>query len=250
MVYNIPIVSNVKDFELFQNMSEQTHLLIAGATGSGKSVILNGFICNLLLKSPNQAQFILIDPKRVELATYKNTPHCLKYASEQAEMLTALKQAINLIENRYKKMQLEGVKKYNGAHVYVIIDELADLMTTNAKEVAPILQRIAQIGRAAGVHLVACTQRPTSEVIPSKILVNIDSRLALHTRNKQDSRNIIGVTGAELLNIGTALYYTPESDEPSAVTVPYITDEQQNELAQFWSAQHKIKHKIFKKLYA
>ena len=250
MVYNIPIVSNVKDFELFQNMSEQTHLLIGGATGSGKSVIINGFICNLLLKSPNQAQFILIDPKRVELVTYKSVPHCLKYASEQGEMLTALKGAINLIENRYKKMQADGVKKYNGAHVYVIIDELADLMTTNAKEVTPILQRIAQVGRAAGVHLVACTQRPTSEVIPSKILVNIDARVALHTRNAQDSRNIIGVSGAELLNIGTALYYTPESDEPSAVSVPYITDEQQSELAQFWSAQHKLKHKLFKKLYA
>ena len=108
MVYNIPIVSNVKDFELFQNMSEQTHLLIGGATGSGKSVIINGFICNLLLKSPNQAQFVLIDPKRVELVTYKNVPHCLKYASEQGEILTALKGAINLIENRYKKMQADG----------------------------------------------------------------------------------------------------------------------------------------------
>ena len=250
MVYNIPIVSNVSDFELFQNMSEQTHLLIAGATGSGKSVILNGFICNLLLKSPNQAQFIILDPKRVELVTYKSTPHCLKYASEQGEMLTALKQALNLIESRYKKMQADGVKKYNGAHVYIIIDELADLMTTNAKAVIPILQRIAQIGRAAGVHLVACTQRPTAEVIPSKILVNIDARIALHTRNRQDSRNIIGVSGAELLDVGTALYYTPESDEPSAVYIPYITDEQQNELAQFWSKQHKIKHKLFKKLYA
>lgn len=250
MVYNIPIVSNVGDFELFQNMSEQTHLLIGGATGSGKSVVLNGLICNLLLKSPNQAQFILIDPKRVELVTYRNVPHCLKYASEQAEMLTALKQAISLIENRYKKMQAGGVKKYNGAHVYVIIDELADLMTTNAKEVTPILQRIAQVGRAAGVHLVACTQRPTSEVIPSKILVNIDSRVALHTRNAQDSRNIIGVTGAQYIQAGTALYYTPENDTPSYISVPYITDEQQNELAQFWNAQHRIKHRLLKKLYA
>lgn len=248
-MYNIPIVNNKQDFELFQNISEQTHLLIAGATGSGKSVALNGLICDLLLKSPNEAQFILLDPKRVELVTYKDTPHCLYYASELDDMHTALIKAVNLIEARYKRMQREGVKKYNGAHVYVIIDELADLMTTDAKRTAPLLQRIAQIGRAAGVHLIACTQRPTSEVIPSKILVNIDARIALHTRNAQDSRNILGESGAQLLNIGQALYYTPESDRPSLINVPYITDAQQLELARFWAGQHKTKHKIIKRLY-
>ena len=198
-------------YTLFSDMARQPHLLIAGATGSGKSVVVNGIIYNLLHAGPAENGLILIDPKRVELAAYKKTPHCIAYASEPDTMLSALKHAMQLTEQRYKSMQRKGVKKYPGGHIYVIIDELADLMTTQKKTVQPIIQRLCQIGRAANVHVIACTQCPLRDVIPTAIKVNFDSRVALRTRSAQDSRNILGLTGCELLpRYGQGYYMTPE----------------------------------------
>ena len=118
---------------------------------------------------------------------------------------------VTITDNRYRDMARQHVKKYGGGAVYVVIDELADLMTTNKKQVQPILQRLCQIGRAANVHVVAATQCPLSAVIPTPIKVNFDSRVALRTRSGQDSRNILGVTGCELLpRYGQGYYMTPE----------------------------------------
>lgn len=186
-------------YNLYADMLQQPHLLIAGATGSGKSVVINGMMTTALKDSPAAVQFILIDPKRVELVDYKELPHTLRYSSEPGEMVQALQEAITITDNRYKDMARQHVKKYGGGAVYVVIDELADLMTTNKKQVQPILQRLCQIGRAANVHVVAATQCPLSAVIPTPIKVNFDSRVALRTRSGQDSRNILGVTGCELL---------------------------------------------------
>ena len=164
-------------------MLQQPHLLIAGATGSGKSVVINGMMTTALKDSPAAVQFILIDPKRVELVDYKELPHTLRYSSEPGEMVQALQEAIAITDNRYRDMARQHVKKYGGGAVYVVIDELADLMTTNKKQVQPILQRLCQIGRAANVHVVAATQCPLSAVIPTPIKVNFDSRVALRTRS-------------------------------------------------------------------
>ena len=112
-------------FTLYKDMLKQPRLLIAGATGSGKSVVINGLIYTALYDSPAAVQFIFIDPKRVELAEYKNLPHCIKYASEPGEMVQALETAMNLTESRYRDMQRAGVRKYPGGAVYVVIDELA-----------------------------------------------------------------------------------------------------------------------------
>lgn len=198
-------------YSLYKDMLKQPHLLIAGATGSGKSVVINGLVYTALYDSPAAMQFILIDPKRVELVDYKPLPHTVQYASEPGEMVQALEMAMEITETRYKAMQVRREKNYTGAALYVIIDELADLMTTDRRHVQPLLQRLAQIGRAANVHIIAATQCPLSCVIPTPIKVNFDSRLALRTRSAQDSRNILGVKGCELLpRYGQGYYMTPD----------------------------------------
>ena len=128
-------------YNLYADMLQQPHLLIAGATGSGKSVVINGMMTTALKDSPAAVQFILIDPKRVELVDYKELPHTLRYSSEPGEMIQALQEAITMTDNRYRDMARQHVKKYGGGAVYVVIDELADLMTTNKKQVQPILQK-------------------------------------------------------------------------------------------------------------
>ena len=198
-------------YSLYADMLKQPHLLIAGATGSGKSVVINGILYTALYNSPAAVELILIDPKRVELIDYAQLPHTLKYASDPGDMVQALELAMTITERRYKAMQARHMKKYDGGAVYVIIDELADLMTTNRRQVQPLLQRLAQIGRAANVHIIAATQCPLSAVIPTPIKVNFDSRVGLRTRSKQDSRNILGVGGCELLpRYGQGYYMTPE----------------------------------------
>ena len=198
-------------FTLYADMLKQPHLLVAGATGSGKSVVINGIIYTALFQTPASLELILIDPKRVELVEYKNLPHTITYASEPADMVQALNTAMQITERRYKVMQAQGVKKYQGGAVYVVIDELADLMTTDRRHVQPLLQRLCQIGRAANVHIIAATQCPLATVIPTPIKVNFDARVALRTRSAQDSRNILGVKGCELLpRYGQGYYMTPD----------------------------------------
>ena len=223
----------MKIYSLYEDMLQQPHLLVAGATGSGKSVLINGIIYTALKDSPREKQFILIDPKRVELCKYKALPHCIRYASEPGDMIGALQYAMNITESRYKDMQREGITKYNGGDVYVIIDELADLMTTNKKQVQPLLQRLCQIGRAARVHVIAATQCPLREVIPTPIKVNFDARVGLRTRGKQDSRNILDMNGCEQLpRYGQGYYMTPEG--LTLYTIPYISPEEINSIIEYW----------------
>lgn len=224
-------------YTLYKHMSEQPHLLIAGATGSGKSVVINGITATLLtLYGPSDAGMILIDPKRVELVQYKPLPHTIMYASEPGEPGRALAKAITIIEERYASMQTQGLRKWGGGQVYVIIDELADLMLTDKKTVQPLIQRIAQIGRAAGVHLIAATQCPLAAVIPTAIKCNLDSRVGLRTRSSQDSRNILGLSGCELLpRYGQAYYMTPEGLE--RWNIPMVTDDRIEELVTYWTSR-------------
>lgn len=218
---------------LFADMLQQPHLLIAGATGSGKSVIVNGIMVTALYHSPAAVQFILIDPKRVELVDYKPLPHTLQYASEPGDMVEALNQAMTVTERRYKAMQRAREKKYSGGAVYVVIDELADLMTTNRRQVQPLLQRLCQIGRAANVHVIAATQCPLSAVIPTPIKVNFDSRVGLRTRSRQDSRNILGVPGCEVLpRYGQGYYMTPQG--LTLYNIPMTPQEEITRLVRYW----------------
>ena len=226
-------------YTLFDDMANQPHLLIAGATGSGKSVAINGIIYTLLHRGPASAGLILIDPKRVELVQYSHVPHCLRYASEPSDMVDALRYAMEITERRYQDMQRRGLRKYDGGDIYVIIDELADLMTTQKKTVAPILQRLAQIGRAANVHIIAATQCPIREVIPTAIKCNFDARVALRTRSAQDSRNILGIAGCEALpRYGQCYYMRPEAVE--RYRVPYYTEEELDSMVSYWTSKRCI----------
>ena len=149
-------------YRLYMDMLKQPHLLVAGATGSGKSVVINALMYTALY-SPCGAgegakEFILIDPKRVELIDYKHLPHTIAYASEPDQMRKALDHALQITETRYKAMQKAHSKKYTGSDLYIIIDEFADLMTTDKRYIMPKVQRLAQIGRAAKVHIILATQ--------------------------------------------------------------------------------------------
>lgn len=221
-------------YNLYLDALKQPHLLVAGATGSGKSVVINGIIITALFQSPATMQFIMIDPKRVELCEYRRLKHCLFYASEPGDMVKALEYALEVTESRFKAMQAQGARKYQGGAVWVIIDELADLMTTNKKQVQPLLQRLAQIGRAANIHILAATQCPLSVVIPTSIKVNFDSRFGLRTRSKQDSRNILGCTGCELLpRYGQGYYMTP--DGLKLYNIPMYNDSERQRIIDYWT---------------
>jgi len=184
----------------FLELAARPHLLIAGATGSGKSVAENGIITSLLLtESPFHALFVLIDPKKVELSDFARMPHVARYASEPADMIRALAWSVEETDRRFSSMQAQGVKEYNGPHLYVVIDELADLMTTQKKEVLPLLQRLAQIGRAARVHLICCTQNVLAVTIPTVLKCNFSTVLGLRTATRAQSRYLIDAYGCEML---------------------------------------------------
>lgn len=187
-------------YTIYRELAERPHLLIAGATGSGKSVALNGIIyTSLLIHSPFECQFCLIDPKKVELVQYKDLPHTARYASETIDIIRSLQWAVDETENRFSRMQLKKIKEYDGPHLYVIIDELADLMTTMKKETLPLLQRLAQIGRAAKVHVIACTQNVMAVTIPTVLKCNFPAVLGLRTATAQQSRFLIATPGCEML---------------------------------------------------
>ena len=223
-----------KIYNLYSDMAEQPHLLIAGATGSGKSVVVQGILYNLLHNGPDQSGLILVDPKRVELSPYRAVPHCIRYASEPADMVKALQYAMQITESRYRTMQRQGVRKYQGGDIYVIIDELADLMTPNKRQVLPLLQRLCQIGRAAKIHVIGCTQCPLAKVIPTEIKVNFDARVGLRTRSAQDSRNILGFSGCENLpRYGQGYYMRPEGI--NLYKIPMYSDEQTADVLNYWT---------------
>lgn len=223
---------------LFQNMLEQPHLLIAGSTGSGKSVVINGIIYTALYNPPNLCKLHLIDPKRVELTKYRRLPHCVNYASEPADIQAVLNYAVDLMDTRYIELQKQDINEWQGGHDYIIIDEFADLMTRQKRETLPQLQTLAQLGRAAHIHIIAATQRPTKDIINGSIKVNMDSRLALRCPTKQDSRNILDRNGAETLpRYGFGYYLTPETMTPQLVKIPYTTPEDLAARVKWWTDQ-------------
>lgn len=223
-------------YRLCMDMLQQPHLLIAGCTGSGKSVLINSLVYHILYALPYRRRLILIDPKRVELAAYKRLPHTVYYGSEPGQILQGLALAESIMEERYKQLQRRGQKQYDGGEIYVIIDEYADLMTTQKRETLPIIIRLAQLGRAAGVHLILATQRPTRDIIDGRIKVNLDSRVALRCPTAQDSKNIINVKGAELLpRYGYGYYLTPAGLELREI--PYTPENALQERVQWWHDQ-------------
>lgn len=233
-------------FNHIEHMTKQTHLLIAGCSGSGKSVLINSLIYHLLYKSPATLEMLLIDPKRVELSGYKKLPHCVGYASEHNAIIKLLQSAVDTMESRYKQMERQGLRTYNGKDLYIIFDEFGDLMTTSKKEVEPLIIRLAQLGRAARIHLILATQNPSRQTITAGIKVNIVSSVALRCREPIESRMILGVKGAELLpRHGHGYYFTPEHTTPQLVPIPLTSEEEINQRIAHWVNQDKKLKNIF-----
>ena len=241
-------------YKLYNDMLKQTHLLLAGATGSGKSTVLNALICTALHYAPGDKEFIFLDAKGVELDAYRQTPHCLFYADTERDMIAALHGAIDLMRTREAESKRQGVKMYPGADVYIIIDELADLMTTQRKAVTPLLQRIGIRARASRIHMIACTQSPLRSIIPTEIKCNFPARVALKTATRQDSRNIIDIAGAEALPDPQTEHKASCIYRRGATTtlfddLPVIPDTERDRLLNHWRTAHKhfcstpIRHK-------
>ena len=208
----------------YSEILKQTHTLIAGTTGSGKSVLINGLLCELL-KTHDDCQLILIDLKKVELSNYRNVKQTIAYSDSADSAIRSLNSVIGTINRRYTFMQHSGIKTYTDKPVYVVIDELADLMTVAKKDILPLLQRIGQIGRAANVHMICATQCPLVSVIPTSLKVNFTCIIGLKTRSKQDSRNILGISGCEELPMYGYGYVLIPGREITLYSIPYICED-------------------------
>lgn len=225
------------------NIDRAPHVLIAGQTGSGKSVLMNTIICSLLLKNtPSQARFIFIDPKRVEFSCYSDLPHVkdIDFITSADRALERLQSICNLMDRRYEKMTAAGDKEFSGKKIYIFIDELADLMLTAGKQkkaVENAIVRIAQKGRAAGLHLIIATQTPRAAVITGLISANIPVKIALTVSNTRESVLILGHKGAETLaGKGDAILKSPAAGEIRFQTA-LVTDSEIDNLLHFWRQQ-------------
>ena len=224
---------------MFADLSQMPHLLVAGATGTGKTIALNNIIVSLLYRnSPENLKLILIDPKRVELTAYNSIPHLMTPVIVQPEKAVgALRWAVSEMERRFEALQEAG-KRDIGTHnkiqgkepmpyIIIIIDELADLMSSYGREAEAAIVRLAQMARAVGIHLIVSTQRPSVEVITGLIKANITSRMAFQVASQIDSRTILDMAGSEkLLGNGDMLFLAGNSSKPRRIQGAYISDKE------------------------
>ena len=231
---------------VYVNLESMPHLLIAGSTGSGKSVCINSLITSFLYEnSPRDLKFLLIDPKRVELTIYDGIPHLLtEVVTEIDKTVNALKWMVQEMERRYKVFSEKGsrdihtynrvYKKERLPYIVLIIDELADLMHVAAADVEGAIVRIAQMARATGIHLVVATQRPSVDVLTGLIKANITSRIAFAVASQVDSRTILDTAGAEkLLGRGDMLYFSSDVSKPRRIQGVYIANDEIKRVVDF-----------------
>ena len=279
----LPIIlgKDIAGEPIVADLASMPHLLVAGTTGSGKSVGLNCILLSLLYRlTPAQCRLILVDPKVLELKSYDDIPHLLSpVVTEPAKAVRALKWAVEEMERRYRQMSELSVRNITGFNekitgaiakgkplgrrvqigfdpesgqelfeetqldyqvlpqIVVIVDELADLMVTVGKEVEVLIQRLAQKSRAAGIHLIMATQRPSVDVITGVIKANLPTRISFAVTSKIDSRTILGEQGAEQLLGKGDMLYKPASDAIKRVHGPFVSDEEVEMIADFWRAQ-------------
>jgi S-DNA-T family DNA segregation ATPase FtsK/SpoIIIE len=282
-VAQLPIIlgKNIAGDPVVADLAPMPHLLVAGTTGSGKSVGLNCMILSLLYRlTPEQCKMILIDPKMLELSVYDDIPHLLApVVTEPGKAIRALKWTVEQMEERYRMMASVGVRQLSSFNakvreakmkgqplgrrvqtgydpetgqpryemeeldydvlpqIVVIVDELADLMMTAGKEVEFLIQRLAQKARAAGMHLIMATQRPSVDVITGVIKANLPTRISFSVTSKIDSRTILGEQGAEQLLGKGDMLYMPGGKQIARVHGPFVTDEEVRAVADFWRAQ-------------
>jgi S-DNA-T family DNA segregation ATPase FtsK/SpoIIIE len=249
------------------DLATMPHLLIAGSTGSGKSVAINAMIMSILYKStPEQVRLILVDPKRLELGIYEGVPHLyVPIITEPKLAANALRNAVREMERRLKVLAEKGVRnleQYNKLfesdtpslfeedsehkplpQIVIIIDELADLMMLDQSNVEESITRLAQMARAVGIHLVLATQRPSVDVITGLIKANFPSRISFRVATKIDSRTILDANGAEsLLGKGDMLYLPSGSARVHRLHAPYTTEKEINAVVEFWRSQAQAQY--------
>ncbi len=249
----IALGEDVSGMPVVTDLTRMPHLLVAGATGSGKSVCMNSIItCLLLQKTPNELRLILVDPKRVELIDYNGVPHLLRpVVVETDKVVPVLKWVVKEMEDRYKKFEIAGVRNidsYNNLNVsrpsleklpyiVVVIDELADMMMQAPEETERLICRLAQLARATGIHLIVATQRPSVDVITGLIKANFPTRISFAVTSQVDSRTILDSVGAEkLLGSGDMLFLPTNAAKPVRVQGAFV-DEEVKTITDFWRQQ-------------
>ncbi len=246
----IALGKNISGTPIIGDLTSMPHLLIAGTTGSGKSVCINTIILSLLYKyPPEKCNLILIDPKMLELSTYEGIPHLLCPVITEAKKATAaLGWAVKEMESRYKLMTSEGVKNidsYNAKHkrhmpyIVVVVDEMSDLMLIAGKEIENYIQRLSQMARAAGIHIIMATQRPSVDVITGTIKANFPTRISFQVSSKIDSRTILGEQGAEqLLGKGDMLFMS-SANRIVRIHGPYVSESEIEKVNSYLRSQGK-----------
>ena len=248
--YKLPIAlgKSISGLPIVGDLSSMPHLLIAGTTGSGKSVCINTIILSLIYKhSPDKCKFILIDPKMLELSTYEGIPHLLcPVITEPKKATSVLGWVVKEMENRYKLMTKESVRNidsYNSKHkspmpyIVVIVDEMSDLMHVAGKEIETYIQKLSQMARASGIHIIMATQRPSVDVITGTIKANFPTRISFQVSSKIDSRTILGEQGAEqLLGKGDMLYMS-SANKIVRIHAPFVSDNEIEKVNNFLRSQ-------------
>jgi len=251
----VPMGLDVAGVVQAASIADMPHVLVAGTTGSGKSVMLNAWITTLMMRTrPDELRMILVDPKQVEMTQYNGAPHLLTdVITDPNKVVSALRWSVAEMEARYKELaqagvrNLEGYNKLEGVerkpYIIFIIDELADLMMYAANEVEDMITRIAQKARAVGIHLVLATQRPSVDVITGLMKANIPSRISFNVSSMIDSRVIIDTPGAEkLLGRGDMFYMPPDQAKPRRIQGPFITDSEVKDVMSFLKSQVPVVH--------
>ena len=244
----IALGKSISGISLVGDLTSMPHLLIAGTTGSGKSVCINTIILSLLYKhGPDKCKFILIDPKMLELSTYEGIPHLLcPVITEAKRAASVLGWVVKEMESRYKLMTRVGVRNidgYNSKHklpmpyIVVIVDEMSDLMLVAGKEIEGYIQKLSQMARAAGIHIIMATQRPSVDVITGTIKANFPTRISFQVTSKIDSRTILGEQGAEqLLGKGDMLYMS-SANKIIRIHAPYVSENEIEKINNFLRSQ-------------
>ncbi|MDN4523396.1 FtsK/SpoIIIE family DNA translocase [Fictibacillus fluitans] len=249
---------------IFAELSRMPHLLVAGATGSGKSVCINGIITSILMRAkPHEVKMMMIDPKMVELNVYNGVPHLLApVVTEPKKAAQALKRVVSEMERRYELFSHTGTRNIEGynegirrannesdakqptlPYIVVIVDELADLMMVASGDVEDAIIRLAQMARAAGIHLIIATQRPSVDVITGIIKANIPSRIAFSVSSQTDSRTILDMGGAEkLLGRGDMLFFPSGTSKPTRVQGAFLSDQEVEKIVEFVIGQQKAQY--------
>ena len=246
----IALGKNISGTPIIGDLSSMPHLLIAGTTGSGKSVCINTIILSLLYRHPpDRCKFILIDPKMLELSTYEGVPHLLcPVITEAKKAASVLGWVVKEMESRYRLMTKEGVRNidgYNAKHqlpmpyIVVVVDEMSDLMLVAGKEIENYIQKLSQMARAAGIHIIMATQRPSVDVITGTIKANFPTRISFQVTSKIDSRTILGEQGAEqLLGKGDMLYMS-SANKIVRIHAPFVSDDEIERINNFLRSQEE-----------